>query len=151
MIKFYYFCWRSCLLPLPYPWHFHKLHTSSAARHRMAVQGIQPQLQLGAWIPNTVGTIALAKTNSSGNPKFKTLVFQCSKFKPPIVSCKMFATLLYVAVSYYSDKLAHLKFFINCQFSIAQMCTRKDMLAHYLGALYFDDVMSYNAATSFCH
>ena len=76
---------------------------------------------------------------------------------PTIVSCKMLATLLYVAVSYYSDKLAHVKVVFNCQYSIAQMCTREDTLAHYLGAPYFDDVMSYNLLTTcftqlkFCH
>ena len=38
-------------------------------------------------------------------------------------------------MSIYSDKLA-------------QMCTREDMLAHNLGAPYFDDVMSYNSLTA---
>ena len=28
---------------------------------------------------------------------------------------------------------------INCQYSVAQMCTREDTLAHYLGALFIDD------------
>ena len=28
------------------------------------------------------------------------------------------------------DKFAHVQVVINCRYSIAQMCTRKDMLAH---------------------
>ena len=44
----------------------------------------------------------------------------------------------------YLDKLAHIQVVINCRFSIAQLCTREDTLAHNLGALYFDDVMSYS-------
>ena len=35
-------------------------------------------------------------------------------------------------MSIYSDKLAHLQVDINCQYSVAQMCTREDMLAHIL-------------------
>ena len=46
-------------------------------------------------------------------------------------------------MSIYSDKLAHVQFFINCPYSVAQMCTYEDMPAHILGAPYFDDVMSY--------
>ena len=42
------------------------------------------------------------------------------------------------------DKLAHVQVIINCRYSIAQKCTHEDKLAHNLGALYFDDVMSYN-------
>ena len=45
-------------------------------------------------------------------------------------------------MSIYSDKLAHIQVVINHQYSVAQMCTREDMLAHNLGAPYFDDVMS---------
>ena len=44
-------------------------------------------------------------------------------------------------MSIYSDKLTHIRIVIN---SVAQMCTREDMLAHYLGALFIDDVMKYN-------
>ena len=33
---------------------------------------------------------------------------------------------------------------INCQYSVAQMCTREDTLGHYLGALIIDDVMRHN-------
>ena len=49
-----------------------------------------------------------------------------------------------------SDKLAHVQVIINCLYSIAQMCTREDALAHNLGAPYFDDVMSYNSLTKKC-
>ena len=47
-------------------------------------------------------------------------------------------------MSIYSDKLAHKEVVINCQYSVAQMCTSEDMLAHYLGAPFIDDVMRYN-------
>ena len=50
-------------------------------------------------------------------------------------------------MSIYSDKIAHLQVVVNCQYSIAQMCTRKDTLAHYLGAPYLDDVISQNELT----
>ena len=42
----------------------------------------------------------------------------------------------------YSDKLVHVQVVINCQYSDAQSCTREETLAHNLGALYFDDVMT---------
>ena len=48
----------------------------------------------------------------------------------------------------YSDKLAHIQVVINCGYSIAQLCTREDTLAHILGALYFNVVMSYNSLTT---
>ena len=51
-------------------------------------------------------------------------------------------------MSIYSDKLAYVQVVINYQDSIAQMCTREDMLAHNLGALYLDDLMSYNSLTT---
>ena len=44
----------------------------------------------------------------------------------------------------YLDKLAHIQVVINCQYSVAQMCTHKDTLAHYLGAPFIDDVMRHN-------
>ena len=44
----------------------------------------------------------------------------------------------------YSEKLAHVQVVINCQYFVAQLCTREDKLAHKLGARYIDDVMSYN-------
>ena len=48
----------------------------------------------------------------------------------------------------YSDNLAHVQVVINCQYSIAQLCTRADTLAHNLGAPYIDDLMSYNSLTT---
>ena len=48
----------------------------------------------------------------------------------------------------YSDKLAHVQVVINCQYSVAQMCTREDMLAYILGAPSIDDFMSYNSLTT---
>ena len=51
-------------------------------------------------------------------------------------------------MSIYSDKLARKQAVINCRYSIAQMCTREDTLAHNLGAPYFDDVMSYYSLTT---
>ena len=50
-------------------------------------------------------------------------------------------------MSIYSDKLAHLQVVINCPYSIAQMCTREDRLAHILSSPYFDDVISYDLLT----
>ena len=44
----------------------------------------------------------------------------------------------------YSDKLAHIQVVINFRYSGAQMCTREDTLAHYLGAPFIDDVMRHN-------
>ena len=49
----------------------------------------------------------------------------------------------------YSDKLAHIQVVINSRYSIAQMYTCEDTLAHSLGAPYIDDVMSYNSLTTF--
>ena len=46
-------------------------------------------------------------------------------------------------MSIYSDKLAHVQVVINSPYSVEQMCTREDTLAHNLGAPYIDDVMSY--------
>ena len=48
----------------------------------------------------------------------------------------------------YSDKLAHVQIVINCRDSIAQICTYEETLAHNLGVLYLDDVMSYNSLTT---
>ena len=45
----------------------------------------------------------------------------------------------------YSAKLTHVQVVINCKYSVAQMCTREDTLAHYLGVPFIDDVMRYNA------
>ena len=46
-------------------------------------------------------------------------------------------------MSIYSDKLVHVQVVINCQYSVAQMCTRKNKLAHSLGATCLDDIMSF--------
>ena len=35
-------------------------------------------------------------------------------------------------MSIYLDKLAHIQVVIDCQYSVAQMCTSEDTLAHYL-------------------
>ena len=45
--------------------------------------------------------------------------------------------------SSYWNKLAHTQVVINYIYSVAQMCTREDTLAHNSGALYIDDVMRY--------
>ena len=54
-------------------------------------------------------------------------------------------------MSIYSDKLTHVQVVINCPYSVAQFCTGKDMLAHILGALSNDDVMSYDLLTRVCN
>ena len=51
-------------------------------------------------------------------------------------------------MSIYSDKLAHLQVIIKCWYSVAHLCTSEAMLAHILGGLHFDDVMSYNSLTT---
>ena len=51
-------------------------------------------------------------------------------------------------MSIYLDQLVHVQVVINCPYSIAQMCTREDMLAHNLGTLCIDDIMSYNSLTT---
>ena len=48
----------------------------------------------------------------------------------------------------YLDKLAHIQVIISCQYSIAQMCTREDTVAQYLGAPYLDEVMSHKELTA---
>ena len=53
-----------------------------------------------------------------------------------------------MAKKFYSGKLAHVQVVISCQYSAAQLCTREDTLAHYLGALYLDDIMSQNELTT---
>ena len=50
----------------------------------------------------------------------------------------------------YSDKLAHVQVVFNCRYSVAKMCTREVALAHFLGLLCIDDVMSYNSLTTPC-
>ena len=39
-------------------------------------------------------------------------------------------------MSIYLNKLAHTQVVLNCRYSVAQMCTREDTLAHILGAVY---------------
>ena len=51
-------------------------------------------------------------------------------------------------MSIYSDKLTHVQVVINCRYSIAHLCTREATLAHNLGTLHFDEVMSYNSLTT---
>ena len=51
-------------------------------------------------------------------------------------------------MSIYSDKLAHVQVVINCPYSVAHLCTSEATLAYNLGALHFDDVMSYNLLTT---
>ena len=46
------------------------------------------------------------------------------------------------AISIYSEKLAHVQVLINCQFSVAQMRTWKDIHARLLMRTVLDDVMS---------
>ena len=51
-------------------------------------------------------------------------------------------------MSIYWDKLAHVQVVINYPHSVAHLCTSEATLAHNLGALLFDDVMSYNSLTT---
>ena len=48
----------------------------------------------------------------------------------------------------YSDRLAHVQVVTNCQYSVAQMCTHEDTLAHDLGVPCLDVVMSNNSLTT---
>ena len=48
----------------------------------------------------------------------------------------------------YLDKLAHVQVVINCPLHICDLCTSEATLAHNLGKLHFDDVMSYNSLTT---
>ena len=49
-------------------------------------------------------------------------------------------------MSIYSDKLAHIQFVINCRYSVAQLCTREDVLAYISGTPSVDDVMCYSSS-----
>ena len=71
-----------------------------------------------------------------------------SKHQAYILSMPVLPFGTHLGVTHYSDKLAHVQVVINCQYSIAQMCTHEDTLAHNLGKPYFDDVMSYNLLTT---
>ena len=48
----------------------------------------------------------------------------------------------------YSDKLAHVQVVINCQYSIAQMCTWEDTHARLFSCAILDDVMSHSEFTT---
>ena len=48
----------------------------------------------------------------------------------------------------YSDKFAHTQVVINCPYSVAHLCMSEATLAYNLGALHFDDLMSYNSLTT---
>ena len=48
----------------------------------------------------------------------------------------------------YSDKVPHVQVILNCQYFIAQMCTRENTLAHNLVVPYIYDLMSYNWLTT---
>ena len=51
-------------------------------------------------------------------------------------------------MSIYSDKLAHIQLVINCRYSVAHLRSSEATLSHNLGALHFDDVMSYKSLTT---
>ena len=51
-------------------------------------------------------------------------------------------------MSIYWEKLVQAQVVINCSYSIAHLWTSEATLAHNLGELYFDDVMSYNSLTT---
>ena len=50
-------------------------------------------------------------------------------------------------MSIHFDKLAHVQVVINSRYSIAQMCTREDILARLFTHNVLDDVMSQNELT----
>ena len=51
-------------------------------------------------------------------------------------------------MSIYSDKLANIQVLINCQYYVAQMCTREDTQARLLMRPVLDDDMSQNELTT---
>ena len=51
-------------------------------------------------------------------------------------------------MSIYSYKLAHIQVVIKCQYSIAQMCTREDILTCLFTCAVLDGVMSQNELTT---
>ena len=63
---------------------------------------------------------------------------------------QLYLEIMIVQQYAYSDKLAHLQVFVNCQYFVAQMGTREDTLAHYLGAPFIDDVMTHNTLITRC-
>ena len=52
-------------------------------------------------------------------------------------------------MSIYSDQLSHVQVVINCQYSVAYLCTSEATLAYNLGVLHFDDVKRYNSQQYF--
>ena len=62
--------------------------------------------------------------------------------------CKTFSIVTKHSFISYLAKLAHLQLVINCRYSVAQLCTRENMLAHILGMPYIDDVMSFDLLTT---
>ena len=51
-------------------------------------------------------------------------------------------------MSIYSDKLAHIQVVINCQFSVAQMCTWEDTHARLFTRAVLADITSQNELTT---
>ena len=49
-------------------------------------------------------------------------------------------------MSIYSDKLTHVQVVISCPYSVAQMCTREDALAHNFGTPCIDDSLTTSIA-----
>ena len=68
---------------------------------------------------------------------------------PQQYSCDQFVIRIFCPIVFELLQLAQLQVVINCQYSVAQMCTREDTLAHYLGAPYLDDVISQNELTTY--
>ena len=83
------------------------------------------------------------------------LILHYHVVNPRLSHCNLFVIMylkpvkITIFVIHYSDKLAHVQVVVNCQYSITQMCTCEDMLAHNLGAPYCDDIMSYNSLTTY--
>ena len=51
-------------------------------------------------------------------------------------------------MSIYWDRLAHVQVVINCQYSVAQMCTREDTHTCLFTRAVLDEVMSQNEPTT---
>ena len=48
----------------------------------------------------------------------------------------------------YSDNFTHVQVVKNCRYSVVQMCTREDILAHLFTRAVLDDVMSQSELTT---
>ena len=82
---------------------------------------------------------------STRTGRYQLPIFRCTNVHPRRYARPYFRRAIYWCHEiHYLDKLAHVQVVINCRYSIAQMCTREDMLAHILGAPFIDDVMRYN-------